>query len=133
MKFAGGLLQCVMIVLGDVAVTHFETIDARSGAEQAIAELERRHFQADNQRGFAELDADVLNDVERESGFAHARAGGENCELTVLQATGFIVVIVEAGFDATETVFVLHPRIEPRKAADNDIANALGLCVALRI
>ena len=75
----------------------------------------------------------MLDNIQRERGFAHAGAGGENREFAVLQAAGFVVVVGEAGFDAAETVLVLHARIEPRETAFDNIADAFSLRVAFGI
>ena len=61
-------------------------VDPGSSAEQAVADFEAAHFQADEEHGSFPVDCNVFSDVQSQGGFAHAGAGGQDDELAGVEA-----------------------------------------------
>ena len=74
--------------------------DVGFGGEEALAELEVGHFEAEEEDGAALVGGGVAGDVEGEGGFADGGAGAEDDEVAGLEAGELGVEVDEAGGEA---------------------------------
>ena len=101
------------VLLGDRAVAEPVTVDPRDGTEQAVGQLHGRHFQAHEQHRMVVGDRHVLGDVHRHRRLPHARPGGEDHKLGVVEPATEGVELREPGLHAAERLLVLHAGIHP--------------------
>ncbi len=74
--------------------------DVGFGGEEALAELQVGHFEAEEEDGAALVGGGVAGDVEGEGGFADGGAGAEDDEVAGLEAGELGVEVDEAGGEA---------------------------------
>ena len=79
------------------AGTHLVLIEPPHRTDQSHRQLHRAHFHAEHRNRQSGRERDVLADVERERGLAHARPAGDDNEIALLQSRGHVIEIGEAG------------------------------------
>ena len=90
-QLRGGGGQIREIALREEAVADALEIDAGAGAKQPLDELLAAHFQAEDRDRLLVIHRDVLGDVHRQRGLAHAGPRGDDDHLRAVQAVGHLV------------------------------------------
>ncbi len=98
--------QAVPLIVAQFAVAHPVLVELTHRAEHPHHQLGTAHFHGKHRHGLFQVERNVLGDVERERGLAHARASGDDDQIARLQARGALIQIVKTGGNASDIVFV---------------------------
>ena len=112
------------IVTVHVAGAEFVGIDAGFRSEQAQQEGFFRHFQAENRDRLAITHRDIFRDVQRQRGFTHRRARGQDDQLGRLQAGRFVVEIGVTGSEAGDAAAFAENLFEALEIIANQFFDA---------
>ena len=89
--------ELLPVLRREAAGAQLVLVEAPDRADQPQRELRGAHFHREDDDRQPGRERDVLADVERERGLAHARPSGDDDEVARLQAGGHPVEIAEAG------------------------------------
>ena len=107
-----GVHQLAPLVVRDRAVAQPIAVHLGHRAQQPVAQLDRRHFQADEQHRHAGVHRRVLGHVHGQRRLAHAGPRGQDDQLRLLQPAGELVEVVEPRLHAAEGVLVIHAGVD---------------------
>ena len=85
------------LVVVEAAGTHTVRVEPADRGEHAHGQLGAAHFHRENRHRQTDFNRHVLGHVERQRGFAHRRATGDDQQVAGLQTRGLGVEIVVAG------------------------------------
>ena len=95
-----------------------------SAGEHTAEERLFAHFEREDGDDLAVADGAVLGDVDGPGGLAHARAGGDDDELGVLEAGGHLVELNVVGGEAGDFLALLVEGVDGAEGAGDDFGDA---------
>jgi hypothetical protein len=109
---AEGAADPVPLAVVDLAEAEAVRVDPGLHREQPLDELVGAHLHAEDADRVAVADGGAVGHAQRHACFSHARPGGQDDQVGLLEAAGEGVHVAEAGGDADEGAPVLLEQVD---------------------